>query len=107
MSTMVPGPTDAGRQPQEVQAGLWLFAPSRDSQGGSAWWLELEAGGAGGGVLIDLNLLLCVSANDQIGPRHIPAISAKLLHLFRGQKLCTFTNTKSWKQYHICPVQCK
>jgi glyoxylase-like metal-dependent hydrolase (beta-lactamase superfamily II) len=53
MSTMVPGPTDAGRQPQEVQAGLWLFAPSRDSQGGSAWWLELEAGGAGGGVLID------------------------------------------------------
>lgn len=42
MSTMVPGSRDAGRPPQEVQAGLWLFAPSRDSQGGSAWWLELE-----------------------------------------------------------------
>ena len=29
--------------------GLWLFAPSRDSQGGSAWWLDL----GGTGLLID------------------------------------------------------
>jgi glyoxylase-like metal-dependent hydrolase (beta-lactamase superfamily II) len=35
-----------------VQEGLWLFAPSRESQGGSAWWLERQ-GGAGSGVLID------------------------------------------------------
>ena len=45
--------SDVGRPPVAIRPGLWLFAPSRDSQGGSAWWLELEAGGAGGGVLID------------------------------------------------------
>ena len=31
--------------------GLWLFAPNRDTQGGSAWWLECAGGTAG--VLID------------------------------------------------------
>ena len=41
-----------------VQEGLWLFAPSRESQGGSAWWLERQ-GGAGSGVLID-----CPAFND-------------------------------------------
>jgi glyoxylase-like metal-dependent hydrolase (beta-lactamase superfamily II) len=33
-------PPEVGRPPQEVRPGLWLFAPSRDSQGGSAWLLE-------------------------------------------------------------------
>ncbi len=33
-------PTEEGRPPQEILPGLWLFAPSRDSQGGSAWLLE-------------------------------------------------------------------
>jgi glyoxylase-like metal-dependent hydrolase (beta-lactamase superfamily II) len=42
----------AGRSPRLVQEGLWLFAPSRESQGGSAWWLEPPAAG-GAGVLID------------------------------------------------------
>jgi glyoxylase-like metal-dependent hydrolase (beta-lactamase superfamily II) len=41
-----------------VQEGLWLFAPSRESQGGSAWWLERQGGG-GSGVLID-----CPAFND-------------------------------------------
>ncbi|WP_411867855.1 MBL fold metallo-hydrolase [Vulcanococcus limneticus] len=42
-------PTEAGRPPQPVLPGLWLFAPSRDSHGGSAWWLEHPDGG----LLID------------------------------------------------------
>lgn len=42
-------PSEAGRPPQPVRDGLWVFAPSRDSLGGTAWWLET----AGGGVLID------------------------------------------------------
>ncbi len=32
---------DPGRPPQPVRPGLWWFAPSRESQGGSAWWLDL------------------------------------------------------------------
>lgn len=35
-------PPDPGRPPRQVQPGLWLFAPSRDSQGGSSWLLEAE-----------------------------------------------------------------
>jgi len=29
-----------GRPPEPVAPGLWLFAPNRDTQGGSAWLLE-------------------------------------------------------------------
>lgn len=36
----VPSPSPEGRPPQQILPGLWLFAPSRDSQGGSAWWYE-------------------------------------------------------------------
>ena len=50
MSRLQAQPTAAGRPPKPVHEGLWLFAPSRDSQGGSAWWLE-QPGGSG--VLID------------------------------------------------------
>jgi hypothetical protein len=35
-------PPDPGRPPRQVRPGLWLFAPSRDSQGGSSWLLEAE-----------------------------------------------------------------
>lgn len=31
---------EEGRPPAEVLPGLWLFAPNRDTQGGSAWWVE-------------------------------------------------------------------
>jgi hypothetical protein len=31
---------EQGRPPQPVAPGLWLFAPNRDTQGGSAWLLE-------------------------------------------------------------------
>jgi len=31
---------EPGRPPQAVAPGLWLFAPNRDTQGGSAWLLE-------------------------------------------------------------------
>jgi glyoxylase-like metal-dependent hydrolase (beta-lactamase superfamily II) len=58
MSRLQAQPTAAGRPPRLVQEGLWLFAPSRESQGGSAWWLEHPAG-AGAGVLID-----CPAFND-------------------------------------------
>ncbi|MFO7630350.1 MAG: MBL fold metallo-hydrolase [Prochlorococcaceae cyanobacterium] len=41
----------------EPLQGLWLFAPNRDTQGGSAWWLEAQAQpqaeGEAGGLLID------------------------------------------------------
>jgi len=30
-------PAPDGRAPQPLRPGLWLFAPNRDSQGGSAW----------------------------------------------------------------------
>ena len=47
---------DGGRPPQAVLPGLWLFAPSRDSQGGSSWLVEcatLGLPGLGGDLLID------------------------------------------------------
>ena len=33
-------PLDVGRPPQQLRPDLWLFPPNRDSQGGSAWWLD-------------------------------------------------------------------
>jgi glyoxylase-like metal-dependent hydrolase (beta-lactamase superfamily II) len=38
---------DPGRPPLLVRDELWLFAPNRDTQGGSAWWLNAA------GLLID------------------------------------------------------
>ena len=35
-----PPQVSEGRPPQSVRPGLWLFAPNRDSQGGSAWCYE-------------------------------------------------------------------
>lgn len=35
---------EAGRPPREVQPGLWLFAPNRDTQGGSSWLLARPEG---------------------------------------------------------------
>lgn len=50
-------PAEPGRPPQLVRDGLWLFAPSRDSQGGSSWLVEAAAAGPGwplpGDLLID------------------------------------------------------
>ena len=48
-----PPPAAAGRPPRMVRPGLWLFAPNRDSQGGSAWLLESQALD----VLVDLPAL--------------------------------------------------
>ena len=42
-------PSEEGRPPLPVRPGLWLFAPSRESQGGSAWLLEAT----GADLLID------------------------------------------------------
>ena len=50
MSRLQAQPAAAGRPPKQVHEGVWLFAPSRDSQGGSAWWLEQQNAS---GVLID------------------------------------------------------
>ncbi len=44
-----PSAPEPGRSPREVRPGLWLFAPNRDSQGGSSWLLAT----AGGDLLID------------------------------------------------------
>jgi hypothetical protein len=41
---------EPGRPPREVLPGLWLFAPNRDSRGGSSWLLETGTGA----VLIDV-----------------------------------------------------
>jgi len=35
---------EGGRPPRQVRPGLWLFAPNRDSQGGSSWLLERQEG---------------------------------------------------------------
>ena len=51
MSLLQSQPAAAGRPPRAVREGLWLFAPNRDAQGGSAWWLACGAGR--GGMLID------------------------------------------------------
>lgn len=48
MSLSVP-PPEPGRPPRSVRPGLWLFAPNRDTHGGSSWWLETPAGA----VLVD------------------------------------------------------
>ena len=47
MSLLQAQPAEGGRPPRQVADQLWLFAPNRDSQGGSAWWLESA------GLLID------------------------------------------------------
>lgn len=39
-----PPELEAGRPPRLVQPGLWLFAPNRDTQGGSSWLLERPEG---------------------------------------------------------------
>jgi hypothetical protein len=53
---MDPRPSlEPGRPPIAVLPGLWLFAPSRDSQGGSAWLLETP----------DLDLLIDCPALSQ------------------------------------------
>lgn len=44
---------EGGRPPQQVRPDLWLFAPSRDSQGGSSWLLDGAAWGLDGDLLID------------------------------------------------------
>lgn len=54
MCSLPAQPTAAGRPPRLVREGLWLFAPSRDSQGGSAWWLEVPAAGGRAGLLVDV-----------------------------------------------------
>ncbi len=35
---------EVGRPPRQVCPGLWLFAPNRDTQGGSSWLLERPEG---------------------------------------------------------------
>jgi hypothetical protein len=62
-----PSPISAGRPPRELRQGLWLFAPSRDSQGGSAWCCEA----ADGDVLVD-----------------VPALSAANLDWLRHRSSC-------------------
>lgn len=53
MSSLPTQPSEAGRPARQVLDALWLFAPNRDTQGGSAWWLEGPGPGGAGGCLID------------------------------------------------------
>lgn len=58
---------ESGRPPQLVRPGLWLFAPSRESQGGSSWLLEGAApalDGAPAGALQGDLLIDCPSWNQ-------------------------------------------
>jgi len=51
LALSVPVPDrEPGRPPQPVSTGLWLFAPHRDSLGGSSWLLETPTGD----VLVDV-----------------------------------------------------
>ena len=52
-SALEASPLAPGRPPQQVRQDLWLFAPNRDCQGGSAWWLERPLVDGVAGVLID------------------------------------------------------
>ena len=67
-------PPESGRPPQLVSPGLWLFAPSRDSQGGSSWLLEAGAYGGSGDLLVDApgfteaNLAMLRQRTAQVGP---------------------------------------
>ena len=38
--TAAPHSREPGRPPRPVRSDLWLFAPNRDNQGGSAWFLD-------------------------------------------------------------------
>ena len=42
--TAAPHSREPGRPPRPVRSDLWLFAPNRDNQGGSAWFLEHSDG---------------------------------------------------------------
>ncbi|UPM49735.1 MBL fold metallo-hydrolase [Synechococcus sp. A10-1-5-1] len=46
-------PLPEGRPPRQVLENLWLFAPNRDTLGGSAWWLETPELPECSGLLID------------------------------------------------------
>lgn len=65
---------EPGRPPLQVMPGLWLFAPSRESQGGSSWLLEASAYGGGGDLLVDCpgftqaNLEMLHQRSLQVGP---------------------------------------
>ena len=67
-------PPEPGRPPQQVIAGLWLFAPSRESKGGSSWLLEGSAYGGDGDLLVDCpgytqaNLEMLQRRSLQVGP---------------------------------------
>ena len=72
--TQLTQPPESGRPPQQVRPGLWLFAPSRDSQGGSSWLLEAAAYGGGGDLLVDCpgfteaNLAMLRQRTELVGP---------------------------------------
>ena len=53
MSSLPTQPSEAGRPARQVLESLWLFAPNRDTQGGSAWWLDGPGPQGAGGCLID------------------------------------------------------
>lgn len=67
-------PPESGRPPQQVRPGLWLFAPSRDSQGGSSWLLEAGAYGGSSDLLVDApgfteaNLTMLRQRTALVGP---------------------------------------
>jgi glyoxylase-like metal-dependent hydrolase (beta-lactamase superfamily II) len=67
-------PPEPGRPPLLVRPGLWLFAPSRDSQGGSSWLLEAGAWGGRGDLLVDApgfteaNLAMLQQRTALVGP---------------------------------------
>jgi glyoxylase-like metal-dependent hydrolase (beta-lactamase superfamily II) len=72
--TQLTQPPETGRPPQLVSPGLWLFAPSRDSQGGSSWLLEASAYGGSGDLLVDCpgfteaNLAMLRQRTELVGP---------------------------------------
>lgn len=78
-------PMEAGRPPQAVLPGLWLFAPSRESSGGSSWLLQTDHGA----VLIDTPAL--TEANRSFLSTHPP-----LWHLLTSRD--GHGRTRRWQQ---------
>ncbi len=60
---LVSADLESGRPARQVRQGLWLFAPNRDTQGGSSWLVAADALGSAGGLEGDL-LIDCPAWNQ-------------------------------------------
>ena len=67
-------PPEPGRPPRPVLDGLWLFAPNRQTQGGSSWLLQGDAASGQPDLLVDAPAL--TAANLEVLARRRDAVGA-------------------------------